>query len=62
MEFFFCFRLKVATDQFSNESFSLLLRISNLSHALKVGTILGFQELLTIMLLFKEKMDSPYSN
>lgn len=51
---FFCFILKFATDQFSIESFSLLFRISNLTHALKVVVIPGFQELLTIMLLLWE--------
>lgn len=55
MEFLCCFILKFATDHFSNGSFSLLLRISNLPHALKVGAIPGFQELLIIMLLFKVK-------
>lgn len=51
---FFCFILKFATDRFSNESFNLLLRISNMPHALKVVVIPGFQEFLTIMLLLEE--------
>lgn len=51
---FFCFILKFATEQFSIESFILLFRISNLTHALKVVVIPGFQELLTIILLLRE--------